>query len=107
MTAPQELAILLRRLEGGNVLHPDGEYFGTTRRILDDEAVRFMGNFWDYSHAFCITTSDPKLIARLDDAIAKQRASEAYIAAREENRVFHASWPPCGALGEQAQGCAS
>ncbi|MGS2645929.1 hypothetical protein [Streptosporangium sp. G12] len=88
----ENLDLLFERLEGGNLLHPDGEVFGTTRRDLERGAVQFMGNFWDYSHAFRLTTADPKLIDRLDRAIAKQRASEAYITACEENRAFHASW---------------
>lgn len=88
----ENLDVLLERLEGGEVLHPDGDLFGTTRRDLEGGAVQFMGNFWDRSHAFRLTTADPELIDRFERAIAKQCASEAYITACEENRAFHASW---------------
>ncbi|MFI6883399.1 hypothetical protein [Streptosporangium canum] len=90
--SPAEFAVLLDRLEGGNVLHPDGHHFGTTRQELADGAITFRGNFWDYSHAFCITTGDPELIDRLDRAITAQRESAEYIQACEENHAFHASW---------------
>lgn len=47
-------------------------------------AVRFSGNFLDYSFGFSIDTDDQKLIQLLDDLIAKNMASPYYVQAASQ-----------------------
>jgi hypothetical protein len=47
------------------------------------DAVTFFGNFLTYSHVFQIDTNDQELIERLSAAIAANKASAAYLAARK------------------------
>lgn len=90
---PAKLAELLDLLEGDEqLLHPDGDLFGTTRLEYGDGVIRFGGNFWELSFAFEVITDDPDLIVRLDQAIEKQRAREAYARAAVENREHHRAW---------------
>lgn len=88
-----DLARVLELLEGDEqLLHPDGDLFGTTRQDMGDGVVLFAGNFWERSYAFRVETDQPEMIARLDQAIDKQRAREAYAQAVVENREHHAAW---------------
>ncbi|GAA3172908.1 hypothetical protein [Nonomuraea roseoviolacea] len=87
------LSRVLELLEGDeHLLHPDGDLFGTTRQDVGDGVIRYLGNFWELSYAFLIETDQPEVIARLDQAIEKQRARKAYAQAVADNRAHHASW---------------
>ncbi len=47
-----------------------------------DGAIRFSGNFWDYSHGFDISTDEPELCEELARLILANVATEAYAAAK-------------------------
>ena len=46
--------------------------------------VRFWGNFIDYAGVFDVITSDKEIIAKLSDLIARNKATQKYIAARRD-----------------------
>lgn len=51
------------------------------------DAVRFSGNFDNYSGAFSVDTDEPEVIAKLTAAIRANQASEAYQAALAKLRA--------------------
>ncbi|MDT8992710.1 hypothetical protein RQP54_17695 [Curvibacter sp. APW13] len=62
-----------RRLVATKPIHPD-----------HPEAVRFWGNFFEYSFSFELDTDDKALIAFLDARIAENMATPAYQAAKDK-----------------------
>lgn len=82
----RSIEALLERLET-NTLDPSfeergGDFASNVRKGV----VHFHGNFYDYSHAFSVETSDPALCATLFAAIKKNKSTSAYIRARAERR---------------------
>lgn len=66
----------------------DPSFDGYGGFAIPDEArpgvVRFWGNFFDVSHAFCVETDDGEICARLVAAIKENKATARYAAAKVE-----------------------
>jgi hypothetical protein len=61
-------------------------YVATEPRYPDNfGAVTYCGNFVGYSFGFNLSTDEPDLITSLDAAIAKNMASDAFLAAKAEH----------------------
>lgn len=64
-----------------------------------DGKVHFSGNFFELSHVFSIYTDEAEVIERLQGAIDKNMASEAYQKTRSENFIH---CDECGCLSSQS-----
>jgi len=70
-----------QRADGNGPLYPE-----------HPDTVQFFGNFWDYSHVFCVRTDDPELIATLTPLIRANQATQAYQDAKAQEAEHRAYW---------------
>ena len=73
------------------VFEQHGDFCNRSPEWMTEEAaekyagfVRFWGNFIDYAGVFDVITSDKEIIAKLSDLIARNKATQKYIAARRD-----------------------
>lgn len=75
--------------------NPDWNYSSpdSVPRWIDGEPLyavpvtRYFGNFYDWSHVFCIDTNHVETIAALNAAIAANKASVAYQQAKQQRKA--------------------
>ena len=68
----------------GNFINPAPEWLSQEAADKYAGCTIISGNFLDYSHAFSLVTDDPGLISRLSAAVAQNKATQEYQAARQK-----------------------